>query len=145
LERWFVDPDSWNVERDGPTPDTFPNRVPMECHMRFKMRLEKRRAQEAEDAALLENLLTAAHGNYDRDGRLLDLRPIHVILNSGVSVEDIIDTIKCKVDRRSYPSQALLLNLSAPLYRCDLIESKPLMPHDHPVPNTFMVAILGSP
>jgi hypothetical protein len=64
---------------------------------------ELREQQEAEDFKLLDALLTACNGNYSRTAALADPRPIHVMLNSGVPIEEIISTIKCKVDRRAYP------------------------------------------
>jgi hypothetical protein len=113
LERWSSGGE-W--QGPGPPPDTIGNMVPREIHMRFKQRIEMRKAKEAADDALLEKLLVAANGNYGRDGRLLDLRPIHVILNSGVRLEDIIGVITNEVDPRTYPKNRTIATWDAPWF-----------------------------
>src|SRR5258708_35938249 len=82
--------------------------------MIFARGLERREKQEAEDFKLLDQLLTACHGNYHRTAALADPRPIHVILNSGVPIADIISTIRYKVDRRNYPKNHTLGSPPAP-------------------------------
>jgi hypothetical protein len=122
LERWFVDPDSWNVERDGPPPNVLGNRVPLPVHAQFKLRIERRKAQEAADEALLDRLLAACNDNYGRDGRLLDLRPIHTIMNSGVRVETIIDVLHNEVDRSSYPKNRTIVSWGEPWFLLSVAE-----------------------
>jgi hypothetical protein len=122
LERWFVDPKSWNVERDGPPPHVLGNRAPLQVLAQFKLRMERRKAQEAADEALLDRLLTACNDNYGRDRRLLDLRPIHTIVNSGVRVEDIIDVLQNEVDRSSYPKNQTISSWGEPWFLLSVAE-----------------------
>jgi hypothetical protein len=114
LEAWINQPESWDRERLGPRPDEPGRRVPADIVARGVDRSRKRQERrkdaeaaaarrEAEDFKLLDALLTACNGNYSRTAALADPRPIHVMLNSGVPIEEIIGTIKAKVDRRAFP------------------------------------------
>jgi len=75
LERWAVDPASWNVEEFGPTPDQVDNRIPSAVKMRFNDRIRKRheRRKETEAAAakraaadveLRDKLIAATRGQH---------------------------------------------------------------------------------
>jgi hypothetical protein len=132
IEAWQANPATWN-EEDGPPPNDPNHRIPLDVVGRFKDRQAReakeaaaskqeaadaalRDQQEAEDFKLLDALLTACNGNYSRTAALADPRPIHVILASGVPVEDIITTIRCKVDRRSYPKNQTIGSWSEPWF-----------------------------
>jgi hypothetical protein len=81
--------------------------------------------QEDEDVKLLEQLLTACNGNYSRTVVLADPRPIRTILASGVPIEEIINTIRYKVDRRSYPKNQTIGSWSEPWFLiCRAIREK---------------------
>ncbi len=120
IEAWQVNPASWNVEEDGPPPNHPEHRIPLDVVGRFKERQAREAKaaakQEAEDFKLLDQLLTACNGNYSRTAALADPRPIHVILNSGVPVDDIISVIKAKVDRRAYPKNQTIASWSEPWF-----------------------------
>jgi hypothetical protein len=52
------------------------------------------------DEELLERLLDATGGNYLSGARgILDLAPIHAMLATGVTIDDILSTLRSKVDR----------------------------------------------
>src|SRR5712672_2190961 len=116
MEAWYANPATWDVATLGPAPGQPGCLVPMQASMMFARRLERREKQEAEDFKLLDQLLTACHGNYHRTAALADPRPIHVILNSGVPIEDIISTIRYKVDRRNYPKNQTIGSWSEPWF-----------------------------
>jgi hypothetical protein len=127
FDAWVNDPETWDRERLGPRPDEPGRRIPADIVAkgvdRSRKRQERRKdaeaaaaKQEAEDFKLLEQLLTACNGNYSRTAALADPRPIHVMLASGVSIGDIIATIRAKVDRRSYPKNQTLGSWSEPWF-----------------------------
>ena len=116
MDAWLANPANWDVATLGPAPGQPGTLVPVQATIMFNRRLERREKQEAEDFKLLDQLLTACHGNYSRTAALADPRPIHVILNSGVPIEDIISTIRYKVDRRNYPKNQTIGSWSEPWF-----------------------------
>jgi hypothetical protein len=113
LERWAVDPASWNVEELGPFPNDPANRIPPDIRTRFADRIRKRqeRRREAEaaaakrtaaDAELKAKLIAATHGNFLPGPGLDDLAPIKLALEI-VPIEDVLSAIRSKTDRVLYP------------------------------------------
>src|SRR5260370_17608638 len=114
MDAWLANPANWDVATLGPAPGQPGTLVPVQATIMFNRRLERREKQEAEDFKLLDQLLTACHGNYSRTAALADPRPIHVILNSGVPIEDIIRTIIYKLARRHHPTNQTTRSRHAP-------------------------------
>jgi hypothetical protein len=64
------------------------------------------------DAELLEQLLLAANHNVAPGDGIDDVRPVRVMLESGIELEDVLCTLKCKVDPRAYPENRALASWS---------------------------------
>src|SRR5260221_7647002 len=75
MEAWYATPATWDVATLGPAPGQPGCLVPMQASMMFARRLERREKQVAEDFKLLDQLLTACHGNYHRTARSLTRAP----------------------------------------------------------------------
>jgi len=112
LERWAVDPASWNTEQFGPPPNQ-PNNIPQDIKLRFNDRVRKRaeRRREAEaaaakrtaaDAELRDKLIAATGGNIVRTSALDDVGPIKLALQV-VPIDRILSAIRYQTDRKLYP------------------------------------------
>jgi hypothetical protein len=112
LERWAVDPASWNTEQFGPPPNQ-PNNILQDIKLRFNDRVRKRaeRRREAEaaaakrtaaDAELRDKLIAATGGNVVRSSAIDDVAPIKLALEV-VPLERILSAIRCKTDKKLYP------------------------------------------
>jgi hypothetical protein len=126
----------WDRERDGLPPDQFGNRVPLDIIMRLNHRQEeaKKAAEKAaqkaaaqkpaasakpaaavvttaEDLALLDRLVAAAHGNVVNGPGIMDLRPIYAALET-VEIDDVLYALKSKVNLRIYPKNRTLTSWS---------------------------------
>jgi len=64
------------------------------------------------DAELLEQLLLAANHNVVPGQDIEDVGPVRVMLESGIKLDDVLYTLKCKVDRRAYPGNKALASWS---------------------------------
>ena len=64
------------------------------------------------DAELLEQLLMAANHNVVPGEGIQDVGPVRVMLESGITLDDVRYTLKCKVDRRAYPKNGALTSWS---------------------------------
>ncbi len=64
------------------------------------------------DAELLEQLLLAANHNVVPGEDIEDVDPVRVMLESGIKLDDVLYTLKCKVDRRAYPGNKALASWS---------------------------------
>jgi len=64
------------------------------------------------DAELLEQLLLAANHNVVPGEDIEDVGPVRVMLESGIKLDDVLYTLKCKVDRRAYPGNKALASWS---------------------------------
>jgi len=115
LERWAVDPSSWDVEKLGPPPDQ-PNNIPAEIKLRFNDRRRKReeRRREAEaaaarqsaaDAELRARLIHATGGNFQPGPGIDDVSPIQLAMQL-VPLERILSAIRNKTDKKMYPGNA---------------------------------------
>lgn len=60
------------------------------------------------NAELLEQLLLAANGNVVSGERIEDVGPVRVMLESGIELDDVLYTLRGKVDRRAYPGNRAL-------------------------------------
>ncbi len=113
LERWAVDPASWNVEELGPPPDAPDNKIPPDVRLRFADRIRKRqeRRREADAAAakravaereLRDRLIAATGGNVIRGPGIEDVSPIQLALQV-VPIGRIVSSIRSKTDKKLYP------------------------------------------
>jgi hypothetical protein len=64
------------------------------------------------DADPLEQLLLAANHNVVSGERIEDVGPVRVMLESGIELDDVLYTLRCKVDRRPYPGNRALASWS---------------------------------
>ena len=64
------------------------------------------------DAELLEQLLLAANHNVVPGEDIEDVGPVRVMLESGIELDDILYTLRSKVDRRAYPENRALASWS---------------------------------
>jgi hypothetical protein len=64
------------------------------------------------DAELLEQLLLAANHNVVPGEGIEDVGPVKVMLESGIKLDDVLYTLRCKVDRRAYPNNRALASWS---------------------------------
>jgi hypothetical protein len=64
------------------------------------------------DAELLEQLLLAANHNVVPGEGIEDVGPVKVMLESGITLDDVLYTLKGKVDRRAYPGNTALASWS---------------------------------
>ncbi len=64
------------------------------------------------DAELLEQLLMAANHNVVPGEGIEDVGPVKVMLESGITLDDVLYTLKGKVDRRAYPKNRALASWS---------------------------------
>ncbi len=64
------------------------------------------------DAELLEQLLLAANHNVVPGEGIEDVGPVKVMLESGITLDDVLYTLKGKVDRRAYPKNRALTSWS---------------------------------
>jgi len=60
------------------------------------------------DAELREQLLLAANHNVVSGAAIEDVGPVRVMLESGITLDDVLYTLRCKVDRRAYPKNRAL-------------------------------------
>jgi hypothetical protein len=113
LERWVVDPASWNVAALGPAPDDENTQISLDIRRRFFDRVRKReqRRRDAEAAAakqaeadrqLRDRLIAVTYGNYFPGPGLDDVAPIRAALEL-VPLDSILQSIRMKTDRRNYP------------------------------------------
>jgi hypothetical protein len=109
LERWAVDPASWDIAALGPAPDDENTQISLEVRRRFfdRVRKRERRRRDAEAAAarqaeadrhLLNQLLGATGGNYTPGSDIQDLRPIRTALEI-VPIDCILGAVRNKTDR----------------------------------------------
>src|SRR5258708_2707532 len=133
LEAWSVDPSSWDVEKLGPPPDQPSNRIPPDIRMRFNDRRRKREErrkereaaaarQAAADAELRTKLLHACNGNYSPSLATDDLSSIKSVLEI-VPLDRVLTTIRCKVDKRSYPANPTLVSWRDPVLLKEIAEN----------------------
>jgi hypothetical protein len=140
LERWAVDPASWNVEELGPRPNEPDNKIPPDIRMRFADRLRKRqeRRREAEaaataraaaDAELRDPLIAATGGNLIRGPGIEDVSPIQLALQV-VPLERVLSAIRYRTDRKMFPKneparswseESLLREIAENYSRADLV------------------------
>jgi len=108
LERWALDPVSWNVAALGPAPDDENTQISLDIRRRFFDRVRKReqRRRDAEAAAarqaaadhqLLRKLLAATNGNFYADPEIEDLTVIKRVIET-VPLGHVITTVRSKVD-----------------------------------------------
>jgi hypothetical protein len=64
------------------------------------------------DAELLEQLLLAANHNVAPGEGIEDVGPVKVMLECGIELDDVLYTLRCKVDRRAYPKNRALASWS---------------------------------
>jgi hypothetical protein len=64
------------------------------------------------DAELLEQLLLAANHNVVPGEGIEDVGPVKVMLESGITFDDVLYTLKSDVDRRAYPNNRALASWS---------------------------------
>ena len=64
------------------------------------------------DAELREQLLLAANHNVVSGKGIEDVGPVNVMLESGIELDDVLYTLRCKVDRRAYPGNRALASWS---------------------------------
>jgi hypothetical protein len=64
------------------------------------------------DAELLKQLMLAANRNVVPGEGIEDVGPVKVMLESGIELDDVLYTLKGKVDRRAYPGNTLLRSWS---------------------------------
>jgi hypothetical protein len=112
-EQWLDWLWSWHRSGQWAGPGNPPDRVdgiitancvvPLDVWMTFLGQRDAIAKQQAEDAALRDQLLPAANGNIIRGSGLNDVRPLRVMLASGVDMATIEQVIRAKHDRRSYP------------------------------------------
>jgi hypothetical protein len=84
----------------GGAPDQDGSLVPLDVLIRWKAEKNVIAQRQAKDAALLDKILTATGGNFERTAALPDLRPIHVMLASEIPLDRILTVIRGKHDRR---------------------------------------------
>ena len=68
------------------------------------------------DDELLEQLLLAANHNVVPGEGIEDVGPVRMMLESGITLDDVLYTLKCKVDRRAYPQNRALASWSQPWF-----------------------------
>jgi hypothetical protein len=68
------------------------------------------------DAELLEQLLMAANHNVVPGEGIQDVGPVRVMLESGIELDDVLYTLKSRVDRRAYPKNRALASWSEQLF-----------------------------
>jgi hypothetical protein len=113
LERWAVDPASWNVAALGPAPDDENTQISLDIRRRFFDRVRKREqrrrdaeaagAKQAEaDRQLRDRLIAVTYGNYLPGPGLDDVAPIKRALEL-VPLDRILSAIRCKTDKKLYP------------------------------------------
>ena len=116
IEKWMAWLWHWYEGGDWQGPGNPPGQpgcvVPLDVSLRFQAARNVRAQREAEDAALLDKLLTAANGNYHRTAALADLRPIRVMLASGIDLDRIETVVRAKHDKRSFPRNPPLTSWS---------------------------------
>jgi hypothetical protein len=61
---------------------------------------------------VLEQLLLAANHNVVPGEGIEDVGPVKVMLESGIKLDDVLYTLKGKVDRRAYPKNRALASWS---------------------------------
>jgi len=64
------------------------------------------------DAELLEQLMSAANDNVVPGKGIEDVGPVRVMLESGIELDDVLCTLRGKVDRRAYPGNRTLASWS---------------------------------
>jgi len=64
------------------------------------------------DAALREQLIFAANHNVVPGEGIEDVGPVRVMLESGIKLDDVLYTLRCRVDRRAYPGNRALASWS---------------------------------
>ena len=64
------------------------------------------------DDELLEQLLLAANHNVVPSDGIEDVRPVRVMFESGIELDDVLYTLKSNVDRRAYPKNRALASWS---------------------------------
>jgi bifunctional non-homologous end joining protein LigD len=133
IEAWVVDRASWDLEKLGPPPDARDHRVPLDIAARFadrrRKREERRRDREvalarqaAADRELRDRLIAAANGNYSPGPGIDDLSPIKSVLEI-VPLDRVLTTIRCKVDKRSYPANPTLVSWRDPVLLKEIAEN----------------------
>jgi hypothetical protein len=133
LDGWINDPETWDRERFGPRPDEPGRRIPAGVVAkgvdRNRKRLERQRDREATlarqaaaDQELRTKLLHACNGNYSSSLATDDLSSIKSVLEI-VPIDRVLTTIRCKVDKRSYPANPTLLSWSDPVLLKEIAEN----------------------
>ena len=72
------------------------------------------------DAELLEQLLSAANHNVVPGHGIEDVGPVRVMLESGITFDDVLYTLKSQVDRRAFPGNRALASWSEHLFVLDV-------------------------
>jgi hypothetical protein len=116
---------TWDADI-GPLPDADGSRAPFDlvklARDRYRKKLERRaEAEEAAarqrqaDAALRDQLLAAANGNYELGPGLTDMAPVRAILET-VPIDNVLFAIRAKVDKRCYPGNPPLTSWRDPRF-----------------------------
>jgi hypothetical protein len=126
LEAWLVDSSSWDVALLGPPPTELTNRIPPAVKLKFGDRLRKRAERKADreqalarqaeaDAKLRDQLLAACNGNCGPGLAEDDLAPVKKALEL-VPLDQVLFTIRSKVDKRTFPGNPALTSWSDPAF-----------------------------
>jgi hypothetical protein len=126
LDRWAIDPTSWNIEEFGPPPDDPASQISLDIRTRFFDRVRKREArrrdaeaaaarQAAADRELRDQLLAVTNGNFVAGPAIDDVAPIRAAMELVPLDRIILTAIQGKVDPRlSLPSPGPLLTWRNP-------------------------------
>jgi hypothetical protein len=114
LERWAVDPASWDVAALGPPPNDPASKISLDIRTRFLDRVRKREArrrdaeaaaarQAAVDRELHSRLLAATYGNHSPElAAGGDVSAIRAALQI-VDLDSVLHSIRMKTDKRIFP------------------------------------------
>ncbi len=75
------------------------------------------------DAELLEQLLLAANHNVVPGEAIEDVGPVKVMLEGGIKLDDVLYTLRCKVDRDAYPGNTALRSWSEHWFVVEIAEA----------------------
>jgi hypothetical protein len=118
FDAWISEPETWDRTTLGPRPNEPGRRIPPDIVAKGVDRSRKREARrrDADEAAadraaadreLRDKLLAAANGNFQPGPALDDMTCVREVLKT-VALDQLIMTIRQRVDRRCFPGNAPL-------------------------------------